>query len=571
MFSQWVHLLEREENKFPLDDGGIVSAPINSAYHFFDDYLDGSGIPKPTGWYLSGAAVNDIASQMTDGSVGDASLKDGKMGAGYTYLGQLITHDITKESLDIRIEEGFENSTETLTRDNYTPFLDLGCIYPIVEDEEFEETEFLREIDQDGCFNLGAASREREGSETDLLRENGLAIIPEPRNDENIIVAQLHLFWQVLHNRVVRHYLLKSRNSQRHERYHHARKFVTLIFQQVVIQDYSRRILHPEVYRYCLDKDNGSRGTVFCSEFEERLTNGEVNEVPREFSLALFRFGHSLIRPQYRFNEIGIRLAAPKLANTFKRGRRLNSDVILNWEFFFGSTRRPDSALNKALILNLRIASGLKEVPIDKKIKKPKFKVLFTDAVSSKASQYLINNSNRQKKGSKFTNLVISDIRSSRARPTGGDLLRAIKKRMDNAYISEKLKAEIGSLESRFQFSDNCILSKVEPNESEKLLSLDNAPLWLFMLREAELWPNAPQRTAQRRGMHRQQLGPLSSIIVAETIYMSINNAQISALRELEESSLGSSALELAYRKLSNTKSGPNMAQIIKFSNDISE
>ena len=120
---------------------------------------------------------------------------------GYTYLGQFIDHDLT---LDLTPLDAATRNVEH-TRNFRTPVLDLDHVYgggPNL-------SPFLYSSDSlPGAerFLIGetAATQDVPASPNDLPRNSqGIALTADPREDENLIVAQLHVAFLKLHNRVL--------------------------------------------------------------------------------------------------------------------------------------------------------------------------------------------------------------------------------------------------------------------------------------------------------------------------------------------------------------------------------
>jgi Animal haem peroxidase len=124
--------------------------------------------------------------------------------------------------------------------------------------------------------------------------KGGLAIIGDPRNDENLIVAQIHLAFLKFHNKVVdglRDGTIK-RNSPQESMFEEAREIVVWHYQWIVINDFLRRILDNNQ----LDKVL-KQGRNFYKYQEHAF-------IPVEFSVAAYRLGHSMIRSSYDYNRV---------------------------------------------------------------------------------------------------------------------------------------------------------------------------------------------------------------------------------------------------------------------------
>src|SRR4029077_3762980 len=84
-------------------------------------------------------------------------------------------------------------------------------------------------------------------TENDLPRNSqGIALVADPRQDENLIIAQLHVAFLKLHNRVLEK--LGRFEETDLTPFEQARRTVTWHYQWVVRHDFLRQILDPEVF-----------------------------------------------------------------------------------------------------------------------------------------------------------------------------------------------------------------------------------------------------------------------------------------------------------------------------------
>lgn len=116
------------------------------------------------------------------------------------------------------------------------------------------------------------------------------AIIGDARNDENLIVAQLHTLFLRLHN--------KFADATGGRSFRRARRLTMWHYQWLVVNSYLRTICDPAVLDQIIDL-GAPRYTAFV---DAHGTNGEKMPMPLEFSVAAFRFGHSMVRAAYDHN-----------------------------------------------------------------------------------------------------------------------------------------------------------------------------------------------------------------------------------------------------------------------------
>ena len=226
---------------------------------------------------LKKLAVSMVA-QLEDPKDG-VDAEEGGIPALYTYLGQFIDHDLTFDPVSSLQRQ---NDPDALV-DFRTPAFDLDCVYGRGPD------------DQPYMYNgkqllTGPAISGGTPGGMDLPRAaNGRAIIGDPRNDENTIIAQLQGLFFRFHNRMANAMAgAEFREIQRQVRFH---------YQFVVINDFLRRIVHSSVLNDL--KTNGHYDAKKLRFFHWK--NDPF--MPVEFSGACYRFGHSMVRPDYRLND----------------------------------------------------------------------------------------------------------------------------------------------------------------------------------------------------------------------------------------------------------------------------
>jgi hypothetical protein len=216
--------------------------------------------------------------------------------AGFTYLGQFIDHDITLDTTGLS-----EQIADPTAVSNFrTPRLDLDSIYgrgPVADPHLYERLDPER-------MQIGVTNAARGGGEPDVkpsLRfdlpraTQGLAVIGDPRNDENLVVAQTHLALLRFHNKLLDQ--VRASGTIVLSAFEDTRRLVQWHYQWVVLNDFLRRILDPAI----LD-DVLANGRQFYR-FEEQSALGEPY-IPLEFSVAAYRLGHSMVRGRYDYNSV---------------------------------------------------------------------------------------------------------------------------------------------------------------------------------------------------------------------------------------------------------------------------
>ncbi len=155
----------------------------------------------PRGKRLDASIRGKVARAMTAGPQ-----RDGRIPAGFTYLGQFVDHDLTFDATTVAFGE---NITPADLLQGRSPTLDLDSLYGFGPDDEVS-TEVLRgrpDAPQGRHHHQGAGNlRAREGFDVPRVGTGNRprrANIPDRRNDENLAVAQHHAAFIRFHNRVV--------------------------------------------------------------------------------------------------------------------------------------------------------------------------------------------------------------------------------------------------------------------------------------------------------------------------------------------------------------------------------
>ena len=290
---------------------------------------------------------------------------DSNIPAIFTYLGQFIDHDITARTDRDEALTSIENpaavqplSPDTVTRvlrNGRRPQLDLDSVFgegPAMVPGVTTQSQIL----YDSNFKLKVF--EAPGR-IDLIREAGTrtAIIADGRNDENLNISQLHARILKFYNHI---YDNQDNNLSAREKYARARQLTRWAYQFVVLNDFLMTVCDPNVVRDTLA--NGPRFYGF--------TAGQGDTyMPLEFSVAGFRFGHSLIRPSYKLNAnttVPLKVmppGAPQLlapasrADNFAPDGQLKADFVIEWSNFIGANAQ------KTRKIETRIARGLFNLP----------------------------------------------------------------------------------------------------------------------------------------------------------------------------------------------------------------
>lgn len=322
-----------------------------------------------------GAAMIDTA---------EADDQDMNVAPIQTYMGQFLDHDVTlqgtdskdnAEAFDINPAQINPLSPDDLTRilrNGRDPRLNLDSLYGPRRDKKA-----LPMRENGTKFELAEApSAGEEGPipEGDLPRFTNPkdireALIGDKRNDENLLVAQLHLAFMAFHNRVVD----KIKNgevsppdiqmadgaSDDQRVFAQAKRLVCWHYQWILLNDYLTKICDPQI----------------VADLRNNIDSFPHFEgMPLEFAGAAFRFGHSMVREKYNHNHHFPGATFKQLfeftgAGGFFGLQQLPSNWVIDWPRFIDPSvqkaRRIDTVLAKSLgnMINERPRDGQEGIP----------------------------------------------------------------------------------------------------------------------------------------------------------------------------------------------------------------
>jgi hypothetical protein len=243
--------------------------------------------------------------------------------AAYTYLGQFVDHDLSFDPVS-RLHESLTSAQLQALVDLRTPRFDLDNLYgrgPADQPYLYEK---------DGIRMLlgePMSGNPFDPDAVDLPRgPNHRALIGDPRNDENRIVAQLHTIFLRFHNKVV-----DRLGGKKNVSFKEVRQQVRWHYQWILVKDFLRVILDEQTYR-----------SVFSDPYRPATTIPGLPEhglefMPVEFSAAAYRFGHSMVRPRYRLNQMIERpIFSDARGRTADLGgfRPIPAGWAIDWQFF---------------------------------------------------------------------------------------------------------------------------------------------------------------------------------------------------------------------------------------------
>jgi len=316
------------------------------------------------------------------------------------------------------------------------------------------------------------------------------ALIGDPRNDENTIISQLHVAFLRAHNKLVD-------EAAPPNRFKKAKRRLLRHYQYIVLHDFLKQIVESAIVR-----DTIKRNRVYDPDEDEFF-------MPLEFSVAAYRFGHSMVRSAYDFNlnfnksgeqtgpndrtipaTLDLLFTFTALSGQLGFGPGTNTlpeNWIIEWENFFdpqgqaghSKARRIDTELADPLTRLKNIEGNLEGSPPENLAAKL--------AVRNLLRGYLLR------------------------MPTGQAVARALRKKLrgvrdipvltpqqieENAKKFDEKQAEVGQ----------ATVKQAEVLQRRQGELLRRTPLWYYILAEAAILRNG------------QSLGPVGGTIVAEVL-----------------------------------------------------
>lgn len=260
---------------------------------------------------------------------------DSRIPAGYTYFGQFIDHDITFDPASSLMRQNDPNGL----LNHRTPRLDLDNVYGAGPDA----SPYLYDKTQRGKLltELIPGTTLHDLPRNSPRDIQGIALIGDKRNDENAIVAQLQLAFILAHNKLVD----KAIEIGSADPFQEARTTLRWLYQFVVWNDFVKRIANDKIHDAALMKVSAADGRTKWEPGLDDVYSWRNNPfVPVEFSVAAYRFGHSMVRNTYQTNADvrGFHVFAPIFDNSgavqdpddLRGFRPLTAKNYVQWDWF---------------------------------------------------------------------------------------------------------------------------------------------------------------------------------------------------------------------------------------------
>ena len=321
------------------DDVGYFRKPFReSAPNHYCRLFEPSRLPADLDRYCDALTVLGNA-MIDDGSRVSEERPEILVDCGYTYFGQFVAHDLTKDVSSV--DEAWRKEPEEL-ENLQTPRLDLEALYGGGP----ETSPALYEEDQ---VRLKTGPSKVGGKSFDIcVGRQGERVLADDRNAENLILRQMTAVFARLHNFAVEQFHLEITDEK--ALFECARRQTQWQFQWLVCRDYLPTLLDLKVYKKVFGE---GRSTIPWNTFS----------IPIEFSAAAMRFGHAMVRPNYVFS-FGEEMLFQKIFGRTPDRGSLSDKLEINWGFFFQGAG-PVGATVTSRPIDTRLSQPLHELPTD--------------------------------------------------------------------------------------------------------------------------------------------------------------------------------------------------------------
>ena len=424
-------------------------------------------------------ALVELGRTMVDEG-GDPGGGDSRIPAAYTYFGQFVDHDITLEAQSATLPDLVDPDLVPLTpeeiEDNVqngrTGNLELDSVYgfPAPRDGARMQIGMVSPIGGRPPGKDDFNDLPREGRSSDPERDRA-ALIGDARNDENTIIAQLHVAFLRAHNELV----------EQGQRFGGASRTLRRHYQHIILHDFLKRIVEPQIVDETIE-----RNRVYDPKDQPFM--------PLEFSVVAYGFGHSMVRAAYNFN-LNFNLSGEP--DTFPA----TLELLFTFSALSGQLGDFDTLPDNWIIQWENLidagASFDRTRRIDTKLVEPLFQL--TDLRG------------RPRQGDRARLAVRNLLRGYLLRlPTGQAVARALQRRLSGVRDIPVLGP------SRIRRG---AASEEQAQVLEDAGFLDRTPLWYYILAEAAVLGNG------------RRLGPVGGTIVAEVLVGLVRRSQSSILR----------------------------------------
>jgi hypothetical protein len=474
----------------------VVQDPLAEGrfgFMFKSQPKQGASIPQleELGLSMEEQPVVDPATGSTTNNDAFNENPNSSLTSGFTFVGQFVDHDITFDTTPLDAQQSDPYATSNFR----VPRYDLDSLYgrgPASLDSDLYDA-----ADPD---KFAFVPIQYNQIRTDMLAAteyaydvprygDGTAKIADPRNDQTLIILQLHVAMQMFHNKLVDY--MRKIGVPRASVFESARRTARWHYQWMVIHEFLPAIVG-KTMADSVYKEVDKKAPIINIKYYTPAKSSTRPFIPVEFAVAAYRFGHSITRPRYTVRDYvtsgGVTkevksvplFGATATDDNLNGHRELPPRLKIQWSKFFNApnvtrTARPVRQFDTSL------AAPLAELP----------PTVQPDTTSSSklAQRNLLRGS---KMGLPSGQQV---ARLMGLTPLSNDELAQNRK----LVVKMPVEAHVGTL---------VVEDKLEPDADllTRLNAMGEAPLWFYILKEAEVLGQG------------RELGPVGGRIVAEVL-----------------------------------------------------
>jgi hypothetical protein len=285
------------------------------------------------------ASMNDGKAPLSDVKDSDVEF-DSPIPAGFVYFGQFVDHDMTMDHTPLTQQQ--QDPKGMVNFD--TPRFDLGNVYgggPTGSPELYDPA-------KPGYMLLN-----HHDDLVDLPRDAvGAAFLGDPRDDENLIIAQLQTVFLRLHNTF----------RDQGKTFEQARQQCRWHYQWLIVHDFLPRIVGQDVVSRLIVPKGGAL-TAAASFYKPRNPNKPY--MPVEYAGAAYRYGHSMIRAEYEVQDgHTVPIFGRDGYEDLRGSRPIPANLWVDWNYFFDipGVESPDDR-NMARKIDTQVSMPLATLP----------------------------------------------------------------------------------------------------------------------------------------------------------------------------------------------------------------
>lgn len=302
--------------------------------------------------------------------------------AGYTFFGQFIDHDIT---LDTTTNLGREIEGDHELENARTPDLDLDSVYGGGPGR-------MPHLYSLPYIRVGRQISDGQTPRYDLFRTKSsryygpaggesVALVGDPREDENIVISQLHAAFVAFHNRTVDILIERDfghdrgkfcrgeRSCDTHDLavtlpdgakariFETARDHVIHYYHRMIAEDFLPWVIGPHHTANLLNK---GRDFFFPHGFRDHDGRWHELYIPVEFAAAAFRYGHSQVGERYQVREgVELYLLSDGRDGSPRAFEPVTPRYLVDWRYFFHLDPQPPYGFNWARRIDPELVKSL--------------------------------------------------------------------------------------------------------------------------------------------------------------------------------------------------------------------